>query len=102
MVLMSPSLTVLGVGGMGMAPKDPAPPLRTLVSSLAWAPLSPLYFAAISASEGPTDLPAAAWHAPQLSCLNRAAPSPAAKAAVEKDKAAAVARYRIFMMDSFG
>src|SRR5574340_782848 len=92
MVLMSPSLTDFAVAGMGIWPKAPAPPLRTLVSSLAWAPLSPAYLAAISFKEGPTDFPAIAWHAPQLFCLNRVSPSPAAKAAVETDKMAVAAR----------
>src|SRR3989338_2603709 len=98
MVLMSLSLTVFGVAGMGMGPKDPAQPLRVLPSSLAWAPLSSLYFAAISIRAGPTAFLATAWHAPQLLFLNKASPSSAAKAAAETDKAAITARQRVFMI----
>src|SRR3990167_4891753 len=97
MVLMSASLTDFAVAGCGMGPKEPAPPLRILASSLACAPLSPLYFVAISSSDGPVDLLVAAWHEPQLFSLNKVSPSLAATATTETDKAAITAGYRIFM-----
>src|SRR5262249_3378807 len=51
-VLMSASGTLLG--GIGIVPHTPLPPLFTFCSSFAGAELSPAYFLAISLYPGPT------------------------------------------------
>src|SRR3989338_895867 len=88
MAVISPSLTVFGVAGIGMVPNAPEPPLRTFFSSFACASLSTAYLRAISFSAGPTDFLSVAWQAWQLLALNAASPPSAANAAVEKVNAA--------------
>src|SRR5688500_12591462 len=58
-----------GFAGIGMAPKEPEPPLMTLAASLSSMPFWPAYFDATSLNEGPTSFVCTAWQAMQFLAL---------------------------------